>query len=223
MPRTRSGKTSAYRPSRGQFAGRTFASTHAYRNALAQAKGFRSEHQRRTAYKAVNSRRSLESLPTVSRRKRDDALQVLSIMRREGRSLAAAIREFNSQNPSSHISPKAVKRYAGAGLAKAGQHLHAKAFDRMLRVILLPTARGRVEIEVKDSRSASRIGAYLNAVKEYLKTGDTSQLRKFRGKYITSNRIQYRFITDPETLERLDEFGELSFDSMYEEATATQV
>ena len=81
--------------------------------------------------------------------------------------------------------------------------------------MLLPTKTGILEIKVKDSRTASMIAGYENAVKTYILTGDDSFLQSYRGKYFTSNRVQYGFITDAETLDRLAEFGELEFDSIY--------
>jgi hypothetical protein len=210
-----------YNPIRGRFAGRTFKTTHAYRNALARAKGYRNEYARRIAYESVSSRKSLEKLPLVSRYKREDALQVLSIMRRQDKSLSASIKEFNASNPSTRISSKTVKKYVKPALQREGGRLRPKPYDRLLRVMKLPTRQGMIDIEVRDSRSASRIASYMNAVKTYLHTGDDSQLRRFRGKYIQSNKLQYRFIIDTETLNMLAEFGEFRFESIYEELSAT--
>ena len=211
----------SYTPTRGQFSGRTFRSKHGYRNALARDKGFRNEYARRIAYESVSSRKSLEELPLVSRYKREDALQVLSIMRRQDKSLSASIREFNASNPSTRISSKTVKKYVKPALQREGGRLRPTGYDRLLRIMRFPTHHGTIDLEVRDSRSASRIASYMNAVKTYLHTGDDSQLRMFRGKYIRSNRLQYRFITNTDTLDRLAEFGEFRFESIYEELSAS--
>ena len=79
----------------------------------------------------------------------------------------------------------------------------------------VPTLYGLDDIEIKHSKTATRLAKYENAVRTYLYTGDESLLRAFRGKYFRSNRIQYRFITDTEILDKLADFDELSFESIY--------
>ena len=82
MGQARRTRRSIYIPSRGRFKGRSFPSKHAYRNALAKAKGFRSDYARRTVYKRISSTRGLNALSPKSRQKRSDALNVVGIMRR---------------------------------------------------------------------------------------------------------------------------------------------
>jgi hypothetical protein len=217
------GQPRAYAPSRGAFAGRTFPSKHAYREALARSKGYASSRAQRTKYRPANSRASLDALPRVSQQKRADALEVLAIMRREGKSLSPAIRTFTAQNPSAPISPEAVKKYVRPALTTEGRKIHAKPYDRLMRLMRTPTKAGATEIEVHDSRSAARIARYWNAVGEWLRTGDSRQLRRFVGKHVQSGRIKYPLLTDLELLERLAEFGEFRFESIYEELVAAQV
>lgn len=215
MAQRRRTRRSTYIPSRGRFAGRTFRSKHAYRNALARTKGFRSDYARRTVYKRISSSQELNALSPKSRQKRNDALNVVSIMRRKDMNLAQAVREHNRSYPDSRISVSAMKKYAKPALVKRGGRIKAKSYDRLLRVMRVPSPLGAELREVKDSRTASRVARYENAVKTYLYTGDDSQLRRFRGKYFRSNRLQYRFITDTDILDRLAEFGELEFESIY--------
>ena len=206
---------STYIPSRGRFKGRSFQSKHAYRNALAKSKGFRSDYARRTIYKRISSSQELNALSPKSRQKRSDALNVVGIMRRSDMNLAQAVREHNRSYPDSRISVSAMKKYAKPALVKRSGRVKAKSYDRQLRVMRVPSPLGAELREVKDSRTASQVAKYENAIKTYLYTGDDSQLRRFRGKYFRSNRIQYRFITDTEILDKLAEFGELQFESIY--------
>ena len=215
MGQARRTRRSIYIPSRGRFKGRSFPSKHAYRNALAKAKGFRSDYARRTVYKRISSTRGLNALSPKSRQKRSDALNVVGIMRRNGMNLAQAVREHNRSYPDSRISVSAMKKYAKPALVKSGGRIKATSYDRLLRVMRVPSPLGAELREVKDSRTASQVARYENAVKTYLYTGDDSQLRRFRGKYFRSNRLQYRFITDTDILDRLAEFGVLEFESIY--------
>ena len=131
-------------------------------------------------------------------------------MRREGLSLGRAAREAGT-------TAAAVKRHAGPALAKtAGGRYRATATDRLTRPMLVPTPAGPVALDVRDSRSASRLGAYWAAVRRYLDTGDTSGLRTFRGKGIRLNKRFHPFVTDTDQLDPLADAGELAFDDLYD-------
>lgn len=205
----------SYTPTRGRYRGRSFGSKHEYRNALAKARGFKSDYARRTVYKRISSLRDLNALSPKSRQKRNDALNVVGIMRRSEMNLAQAVKEHNRNYPDSRISVSAMKKYAKPALVKRGGRIKAKSYDRLLRVMRVPSPFGAELREVKDSRTASQVAKYENAVKTYLYTGDESQLGQFQSKYFRSNRLQYRFITDTDILDRLAEFGELEFESIY--------
>lgn len=220
MPRPSITKAAPYTPHRGQFAGRTFYTERAYRNALAQAKGFASWDAQRSTVVPTSSRRTLNALSPVARAKRDQAFEVLSLMRRDDLDLTAAIRAHNHANPPERISREAARKYVGSALIEKKGKLVAKPYDRLLRVMHFPTPTGAIELEVRDSRSASRLAAYNNAVRTFLLTGEDRALRQFRGKEIRSGKRSYPFITDAETLIRLDQVGELRFDSIYEQFAA---
>jgi len=220
MPRPSITKAAPYTPQRGQFAGRTFHTERAYHNALAQAKGFSSWDAQRSKVVPTSSRRALDALSPVARAKRDQAVDVLALMRRYDLDLTAAIRAHNHANPPERISREAARKYVGSALTAQKGKLVAKPYDRLLRVMHFPTPTGAIELEVRDSRSASRLAAYNNAVKTFLLTGDETPLRQFRGKDIRSGKRSYPFITDPATLEHLGNAGELRFDSIYEQFAA---
>src|SRR5882724_7664356 len=98
---------------------------------------------------------------------------VISKMRKDRVSLHQASREFR-------LSPRTVMRWGGSALRKRrdGQYA-AKPHDRLLRVLMIPTNEGLREVAVRDSREASSVGEYWDAVQKYLTTGDSSALRKF--------------------------------------------
>ncbi len=123
---------------------------------------------------------------------------VIAMMRARGVSLRQASREIG-------VDPRTVVRLGGSALRKrASGRYAAKASDRLLRVLRVPTREGLREIAVRDSRQASQIAEYANAVQRYLQTGDDLELRRFRRKYIIdANRKRIPFLTDRRELDRL--------------------
>jgi hypothetical protein len=138
------------------------------------------------------------------------ATHVISKMRADGISLRRASREFG-------LDPRVVRRLAGPGLRKRinGRYA-AKANDRLLRVLAIPTKQGTGEIALRDSRQATQLAEYWIAVHAYLQTGDASSIKKFRAKRITdANGKRVRLVTDLAELDRLGSAGVLSFESIY--------
>lgn len=135
---------------------------------------------------------------------------VLSAMRSDGTSLRKAAREHG-------ISPATVRRYSGNTLRKsASGKYRPRASDRILRVLVIPTSEGLREVCTRDSRSASMLAEYSNAVQTFLQTGDDTELRAFHGRHVTDaegNRVP--LLTDLDELERLGAAGVLSFESLY--------
>jgi len=176
------------------------------------------------AARAIRSRKDLDRLSQGEREKWSDAIEVLNLMRREGLSRATAVRQYKADNPGSRVTERGLSKYAGDALYKnkRTRRWAARKSDKLLRPMDFPTRRGVETPEVRDSRIASQIGAYWNAVKVYLGTGDKSGLRKFRGKTITVGETTYRFITGPKALEQLAEFGFLEMDSIYEHSSGSR-
>ncbi|MDQ2889956.1 MAG: hypothetical protein M3R65_05305 [Gemmatimonadota bacterium] len=85
----------------------------------------------------------------------------------------------------------------------------------MTRALRFLSPQGLISVDVRGSESARRVGEYWNAVNYYLKTGDTTKLKGFRGKYLQSQGKRYPFITDPPLLERLAHAGEVQFEDIY--------
>ena len=138
---------------------------------------------------------------------------VISKMRGEKLSLSRASREFG-------INPRTVVRWGGPALQKRknGKYV-AKPNDRLLRIVVIPTAQGKDEIVVRGSRPATVLGQYWNAVHRYLATGDASQLNKFRHSKIKDvTGAEISLLTDRKALDRLASAGVLSFESIYRRA-----
>jgi hypothetical protein len=138
---------------------------------------------------------------------------VISKMRADGTSLSQASREFD-------LDPRTVQRLAPSALRKLRTgRWEAKHFDRLLRVLVIPTRKGLREIGVRDSRQASQLGKYSTAVERYLQTGDASALRDFQGKHILdASGKRVPLLTDLRALDRLGSAGVLSFESLYARA-----
>lgn len=136
------------------------------------------------------------------------ALEVLSLMRNENKSLAAASREAG-------ISPRAVRRRVGRAMTKRGLHWVANPWDRISRPVRLLADGGVFVVEVRDSRTASRVARYWNAVDRFLKTGDENVLREFKGRSFFSRGTQHQFLTDVASLQRLALVGEVQFEDLY--------
>jgi hypothetical protein len=138
---------------------------------------------------------------------------VISKMRKDRTSLQQASQEFG-------LSPQTVIRWGKSALRRRtnGQYA-AKASDRLLRVLVIPTRHGVREIAIRDSRQASEIGGYWHAVQRYLETGDSFTLRQYRGAEIKdASGTKLLLIADLDELSRLASAGALSFESMYAKA-----
>jgi hypothetical protein len=133
---------------------------------------------------------------------------VLSKMR-AGSSLRKAARE-------SGVAPRSVLRRAASALRKteSGRY-RAKASDRLIRTLKIPTVHGPQEIQVRGLREASILGRYWVAVHKYYENGDAS-VQKFSGESITAvDGTKYLLLTDFDVLNRLGSAGVLSFESLY--------
>ncbi|MFI5094972.1 MAG: hypothetical protein ACHQIK_16135 [Candidatus Acidiferrales bacterium] len=135
--------------------------------------------------------------------------QVVTEMR-AGASLRQASRKFD-------LDPRKASQLARPALRKLRNgRWSAKAHDRLLRVLVIPTRKGLSEIGTRDSRQASQLGRYWTAVDRYRDTGDASALREFRGQsIIDASGKRIRLLTNLAELDRLGSAGVLSFESLY--------
>jgi hypothetical protein len=167
-----------------------------------QSKRFPPKEQPRPKRKTLKQRVSLPTAPKVT--------EVVAKMRAEGISLRKAARETK-------VSPRTVIRKAASALRKneSGRYT-AKASDRLVRSLMIPTPQGPQEISIRGLRAASLLGRYWVAVHKYYETGDVSGLQRFRGESVTAiDRVKYPLLTDLDVLNRLGSAGVLSFESLY--------
>ena len=203
-----------YAPKSGKLAGLTFTSERQYRNALARERGFRSWGEQQQAAKRTRSGADVAKLRPDEQQARRRALNAVSLMRKDGLSLGNAAKAAGT-------TVNAIKRHAGPALERDDRGAYrAKASDRLVRPMLVPTPDGLITLDVRDSRTASKIAAYHNAVKVYLDTGDDTGLRRFSGRRggVTVGKQFYPFVTDTSILDRLADAGELGFDDLYDAA-----
>jgi hypothetical protein len=142
-----------------------------------------------------------------------NAARALTAMRNEKISLTTAAVENN-------VSATTIKRLAGSNLRKSKKGVYkVRSSDTMLRVLVLPQDGKLVDIATRDSRSATLASGHANAMHQFLATGDSSELMKYEGMFVTDaqgHRIP--LLTDLDELERLGSAGVLSYQSLYARA-----
>lgn len=139
---------------------------------------------------------------------RERALAVLARMRRENLPLNAAAKLDD-------FDPATVRRYVGSALKRKGGSYRASLYDRLPRALNFLSPTGTRPITVRDSRTASRIGEYMNAVRAYVYSGDTSSLADFEGRSFRSGGVTRRFVTDTKSLDQLADAGGLAIEGLY--------
>ena len=159
-------------------------------------------HKRSLRSSKKLSKTNSDKLSSTSARNR--ALAVLRHMRNSGSSLASACRE-------EHVDPRTVRKYLSEELVLSGSRYEAKKVDRLVRRMVAPTSQGMQRIKVRGSKQATELGKYLSAVGEYLRSGKTKGLEKFKGKRIGGQNL----ITDLATLRTLAQAGALQLEDIY--------
>ncbi len=162
-----------------------------------------------TAVQRMPERFAPAKSATAQALKRGAALNVVALMRREGLSLGAAVRQHNQERPETRISATAVKRLVPRALEKQGSRWRASRYDRYARSTDVITTRGVAKVTVRDSRTAWLIARHAATVRLYLDgQADASVLRPFRGKSFRTGKRIYVLETDPDTLKELALGGE---------------
>jgi hypothetical protein len=132
------------------------------------------------------------------------ALDVVSEARRGKGSLSKLSRARG-------IAPKTVRRASGAFRKQGGRWVVTKT-DRVQRWLKSYEGGYRTEVLVNDSRTASLLSRYANAVGRYRETGDPSGLSDFEGKtYKDALGNVHSFETDPAALRDAFERSESDF------------
>jgi hypothetical protein len=140
----------------------------------------------------------------------DRVVAVISKLRSQGTSLQQTSKEVG-------VSPHTVVRWGGSALQKGPRgRYQAKKSDRLLRMLMIPTPEGPREIAVRDSRQASLLGEYWNAVRRYISFGDAIKIRNFDGEFITAeDGKRFALLTNLADLDRVASAGLFSFESIY--------
>jgi hypothetical protein len=136
---------------------------------------------------------------------RKKSLKVLSNVRL-GKSLSKASKDLKT-------TPSTVIKNTGAFTKKKGRWV-VKDRDKVPRVMSIFEEGGKTWVEINDSKIASQIGRYNNAVKKYIKEGDTSGLDDFKGlSFVDAKGKKHFFVTD--TVEIDATFAELDEGDFY--------
>jgi len=174
------------------------------RNRRARERGFRNDYEMRQLGGATavsrQSERVIGSLPGGAMEIRQSALEVVSVMRRDGVTLKQASERVG-------IPPGVVRFWARDAL----QGDRTTTGDRLLRMMWIVTDGQVVKVGVRGSHQAGAVSAHWQAVTRFLETGDQNALAPFRDKSVAGHRLE----TDPDVLERLALSGPLQFEDIY--------
>jgi hypothetical protein len=162
--------------------------------------------KRRT--RSVSKRRFL--IPKTQRQTalHHKALASLARMRRLGWSL-------NKAAKLEHIKPQTVLRHVGKALYRSGPGKPWKATksDRLPEKMMILTEQGPIFAVVRSSIERTRLSRYNVALRKWraAEDGADQELLAFKGQTVAGRVL----ITDPDTLIRLEEAGQLDFDAFY--------
>jgi len=134
-------------------------------------------------------KRSWTSLSPKQKSNRERSLDVLNTARKSNQSLSRISKNHGISVPTVIRNTNAFKKVNGKW--------EAKKFDRISRVLKIDEKGREKSIEIRDSRTASVIGRYHNAVKILLNTGNKDQLQNFKKiKFKDSTGKIHHFETD---------------------------
>ncbi len=129
---------------------------------------------------------------------------------RSGKSLTAAAR-------SAHVAPERLRAYAtSAGVVEKRRSRWAVVRDDRLREVQVYSRGKAYPITVRGYEPSALVGRYMEAVKEFLRTNDASNLQPFVGEYvIDANGVLHLLETNPNTLYRMHASGVEPFEQVY--------
>ena len=143
------------------------------------------------------SRRSWDVLSPALQETRRRSLSALSKMR-QGLSLTAAAKEVG-------IDRRTALIHLGGALVKPEGRYIAKPKDKISRSMVINTQGKQTVITVRNSKTASTIGQYHNAVRQYLNTGDRSALNAFEKiTIIDSAGVKHRLETNIKKIKTIE-------------------
>ena len=129
---------------------------------------------------------------------------------RSGKSLTAAAR-------SAHVAPERLRAYAmSAGVVEKRRSRWAVVRDNRLREFQVYSGGKAYPITVRGSEPSALVGRYMEAVKEFLRTNDASNLQPFVGEYvIDANGAPHLLETNENALYRMHASGVEPFEQVY--------
>lgn len=135
-------------------------------------------------------------------------------MRTDGLSLKKAAKQEG-------VNPRTVTQLGHQALRKRKNRSYSVTkSDSLLRVMMIPTSEGMREVSLRDSRHASTLARYSDAVQKYLRTGEASGLKKFKRRFVKDTKgTRIPLLTEVGELDRLGSAGALSFESLYARTT----
>ena len=143
-------------------------------------------------------KKSWKALNAKQKAIRRRSLDVLAESRTSKKSVSKIAKENN-------ISVRTVQNNTNA-LKKKKRRLVPKRFNKISRMITINENGKAVSVEINNSRTASVIGRYHNAVKQFLRTGDSSKLSSFENKRIRDASGKFHsFETDTDEIIRIEE------------------
>ncbi len=130
---------------------------------------------------------------------REKSLTVLSELRNtKSKTISQAANDNN-------ITVKNVIRHTN-GFKNVNGKPVVKRWDRIKRVMRINSGGKEKSVEIRDSRTASVVGRYHNVVKQFLNTGNKTNLSKFRNKKVKdSSGKLHRLETNPEKIIRINQ------------------
>lgn len=144
---------------------------------------------KRKGHRLSISKRSWGSLSPALQETRKRSLSALSKMR-QGLSLTAAAREVG-------IDRRTVLVHLGRAIVKPAGKYVARPTDDISRSMVINTQGRQTVIAVRGSKTASTIGQYHNAVRQYLNTGEMSTLKAFENvTVVDSAGVRHRLETN---------------------------
>jgi hypothetical protein len=153
------------------------------------------------ARKRTNSGQSeayRRALDAIALQRRNPELSLSEAARRSGTTLAG------------------VRQNAGAAVTFRSGRWEATEYDTLPRRMRVLTDRGYISYLTEDSRDATFIADYNNALRAYLTTDSQEALRDFEGMWFEDEDGRKRtLVTDPKTINRLARAGAVYFLDIY--------
>jgi hypothetical protein len=110
---------------------------------------------------------------------------------------------------------KTMRKYAPSALQERSGRFYITPSDRLPRRMRMLTTHGEEVVHTTSSRTATRIAEHNVAVREYVLTRNTAELKRFDGKTVRSGGKIYTFGTEPRTLDRHIRAGAVHFVDIY--------